>query len=74
MGFAHARANAKRLRARQLLRTVRHRIFDGRHHGQWNDVWDSFNKRRTAKNGPAANQDAGELTSDMFSAAGIAAE
>jgi len=42
--------------------------------GQWNDVWDSFDKRQTAKKGaPAANEDAGSV-GDMFSAAGVAAE
>jgi ribonucleoside-diphosphate reductase beta chain len=42
--------------------------------GQWNDVWDSFDKRQKAKIGrPAANEDAG-MSGDMFSAAGVAAE
>jgi ribonucleoside-diphosphate reductase beta chain len=43
--------------------------------GNWNDVWDGFDKRQKAKAGPAANEDlgAGEGT-DMFSAAGVAAE
>ena len=43
--------------------------------GQWNDVWDSFDKRQKAKVGrPAANEDAGQDSGDMFSAAGVAAE
>jgi ribonucleoside-diphosphate reductase beta chain len=43
--------------------------------GQWNDVWDSFDKRQKAKVGrPAANEDAGQESGDMFSAAGVAAE
>jgi ribonucleoside-diphosphate reductase beta chain len=40
--------------------------------GDWNDVWDSFDKRRNAKAGLIANEDAAE--GDMFSAAGLAAE
>ena len=41
--------------------------------GQWNDVWDSFDKRQTAKKGPAVvTQDL--ESGDMFSAAGVAAE
>ena len=35
--------------------------------GQWNDVWDSFDKRQKAKAGPAANEDAGgDGGADMF--------
>jgi len=42
--------------------------------GQWNDVWDSFDKRQKAKVvAPAANEDASTF-GDMFSAAGVAAE
>ncbi|MEH3104014.1 MAG: ribonucleotide-diphosphate reductase subunit beta [Sphingomonas phyllosphaerae] len=42
--------------------------------GQWNDVWDSFDKRQKAKVvTAAANEDPGE-TGDMFSRAGVAAE
>jgi ribonucleoside-diphosphate reductase beta chain len=41
--------------------------------GQWNDVWDSFDKRQTAKKGPAANEDLAD-GGDMFSLAGVAAE
>ena len=46
--------------------------------GNWNEVWDGFDKRQKAKAGKAANEDAaggdagGE--GDMFSKAGIAAE
>ena len=43
--------------------------------GQWNEVWDSFDKRQKAKVvKPAANEDAGEEGRDMFSRAGVAAE
>ncbi|MEP7006034.1 MAG: ribonucleotide-diphosphate reductase subunit beta, partial [Sphingomonas bacterium] len=44
--------------------------------GNWNEVWDGFDKRQKAKAGPAANEDAGsaEAGGDMFSAAGMAAE
>jgi ribonucleoside-diphosphate reductase beta chain len=42
--------------------------------GQWNDVWDSFDKRQTAKKGPVANEDLGSQSGDMFSLAGVAAE
>jgi ribonucleoside-diphosphate reductase beta chain len=44
--------------------------------GNWNEVWDGFDKRQKAKAGPAANEDAGagEGGGDMFSAAGVAAE
>ncbi|KAK0330396.1 hypothetical protein LTR94_033019, partial [Friedmanniomyces endolithicus] len=41
--------------------------------GQWNDVWDAFDKRRKAKGAKAANEDPAE-TGDMFSRAGVAAE
>jgi ribonucleoside-diphosphate reductase beta chain len=41
--------------------------------GQWNDVWDSFDKRQKAKIGRPANEDA-EASGDMFSQAGVAAE
>ena len=46
--------------------------------GQWNDVWDSFDRRKAAKAGaegaatPAANEDAGE--GGLFGHAGVAAE
>jgi ribonucleoside-diphosphate reductase beta chain len=41
--------------------------------GQWNDVWDAFDRRSKLKGGTAANADeAGDP--DMFKAAGIAAE
>ena len=41
--------------------------------GQWNDVWDSFDKRQTAKRGVpvVANEDA---SGGLFDAAGVAAE
>ena len=42
--------------------------------GQWNDVWDSFDKRQTARKGPAPANDAPEDEGDMFSRAGVAAE
>lgn len=42
--------------------------------GNWNDVWDSFDKRQKVKAVPAANEDAGEGEGDMFTQAGIAAE
>ena len=42
--------------------------------GQWNDVWDAFDKRQKAKVGKPANEDAGEQSGDMFSQAGVAAE
>ncbi|GAA4212556.1 ribonucleotide-diphosphate reductase subunit beta [Sphingomonas endophytica] len=42
--------------------------------GQWNDVWDSFDKRQKAKvSTAAANEDPVEMA-DMFSRAGLAAE
>ncbi|MGN6536574.1 MAG: ribonucleotide-diphosphate reductase subunit beta, partial [Mesorhizobium sp.] len=41
--------------------------------GNWNEVWDSFDKRQKAKAGPAANEEEGG-EGDMFSKAGIAAE
>jgi ribonucleoside-diphosphate reductase beta chain len=40
--------------------------------GQWNEVWDSFDKRQKAKVGAAANEDGGG--EDMFARAGVAAE
>jgi ribonucleoside-diphosphate reductase beta chain len=40
--------------------------------GQWNEVWDSFDKRRQAKTSTIANEDA--IEGDMFAKAGIAAE
>jgi ribonucleoside-diphosphate reductase beta chain len=42
--------------------------------GNWNEVWDSFDKRQKAKVVPAANEEAGDVGGDMFSKAGIAAE
>jgi ribonucleoside-diphosphate reductase beta chain len=43
--------------------------------GQWNDVWDSFDKRQKAKIIRPTEQDLGLLDSgDMFSRAGVAAE
>jgi ribonucleoside-diphosphate reductase beta chain len=44
--------------------------------GQWNDVWDSFDKRQKANAKPAANEDAGGdgESGDMFGEAGMAAE
>ncbi len=41
--------------------------------GNWNDVWDSFDKRQRAKAGPAAvaNEDGGN---DMFTQADVAVE
>ena len=41
--------------------------------GQWNDVWDSFDKRQKAKR-PAANEDVEDAGVDMFGQAGVAAE
>jgi ribonucleoside-diphosphate reductase beta chain len=44
--------------------------------GNWNEVWDGFDKRQKAKVGvgaAVANEDAGE-GGDMFSRAGVAAE
>jgi ribonucleoside-diphosphate reductase beta chain len=41
--------------------------------GNWNEVWDSFDKRRKAKAGPAANEEIGD-EGDMFARAGVAAE
>jgi len=40
--------------------------------GNWNEVWDAFDRRKAAKNGAAANED--EAGGDMFSRAGVAAE
>jgi ribonucleoside-diphosphate reductase beta chain len=40
--------------------------------GNWNEVWDAFDRRKAAKMGTAANEDASE--GDMFSRAGVAAE
>ena len=40
--------------------------------GQWNEVWDAFDRRKKLKGGEAANAD--EADPDMFKAAGIAAE
>jgi ribonucleoside-diphosphate reductase beta chain len=40
--------------------------------GQWNDVWDAFDRRQKIKGGDAANAD--DADPDMFKAAGIAAE
>ena len=46
--------------------------------GQWNDVWDAFNRRKAAKASleggatPAANEDAGD--GGLFGHAGVAAE
>jgi ribonucleoside-diphosphate reductase beta chain len=44
--------------------------------GNWNEVWDGFDKRQKAKGGKAANEDAGDAAGggDMFSQAGVAAE
>jgi ribonucleoside-diphosphate reductase beta chain len=41
--------------------------------GEWNQVWDSFDKRQKAKIGPAANE-GGDEGEDMFARAGVAAE
>ena len=41
--------------------------------GQWNDVWDAFDRRKVAGAVPVANEDAGGVA-DMFGHAGIAAE
>jgi ribonucleoside-diphosphate reductase beta chain len=42
--------------------------------GQWNDVWDAFDKRQKAKIiMPPANEDLSGM-GDMFSRAGVAAE
>ena len=38
--------------------------------GQWNDVWDAFDRRKTR----AVPANADEVDPDMFRAAGIAAE
>jgi ribonucleoside-diphosphate reductase beta chain len=41
--------------------------------GQWNDVWDSFDKRQKAKGSARpANEDVG--SAGLFDAAGVAAE
>jgi ribonucleoside-diphosphate reductase beta chain len=40
--------------------------------GQWNDVWDAFDKRKAAKAVPAANEDIVE--GGLFGHAGVAAE
>jgi ribonucleoside-diphosphate reductase beta chain len=47
--------------------------------GDWNTVWDSFDRRQKARldaaaNDAAAGSDAGDEGPDMFSAAGVAAE
>ena len=46
--------------------------------GNWNDVWSSFDSRRKAKTGEAANEGAAEVEAgepDMFGEAGsVAAE
>jgi ribonucleoside-diphosphate reductase beta chain len=45
--------------------------------GDWNTVWDSFDRRQKAKSEAAANDGAGDAKSDgpdMFEAAGVAAE
>jgi ribonucleoside-diphosphate reductase beta chain len=41
--------------------------------GQWNEVWDAFDRRKKLKAGDAANADEAS-DPDMFKAAGIAAE
>ena len=41
--------------------------------GNWNEVWDSFDKRQKAKAGTPANEEE-DGDGDMFSKAGIAAE
>ena len=41
--------------------------------GQWNDVWDAFDRRKVAGAVPVANEDAAGVP-DMFGHAGIAAE
>ena len=41
--------------------------------GQWNDVWDAFDRRKVAGSVPVANEDAAGVP-DMFGHAGIAAE
>jgi len=41
--------------------------------GNWNEVWDSFDRRKAAKTTPVANEDTGE-EADMFARAGVAAE
>jgi ribonucleoside-diphosphate reductase beta chain len=40
--------------------------------GQWNDVWDAFDRRQTVKGVDVANTD--DTDPDMFKSAGIAAE
>jgi ribonucleoside-diphosphate reductase beta chain len=41
--------------------------------GNWNEVWDSFDKRQKVRVAPVANEDAG-IGDDMFARAGLAAE
>jgi ribonucleoside-diphosphate reductase beta chain len=42
--------------------------------GNWNEVWESFDKRQKAKGGATAANEEDEGDGDMFSKAGIAAE
>jgi ribonucleoside-diphosphate reductase beta chain len=46
--------------------------------GNWNEVWDNFDRRQKAKakaaNDPATGEASGDGDGDMFSAAGVAAE
>jgi ribonucleoside-diphosphate reductase beta chain len=44
--------------------------------GNWNEVWDNFDRRMKAKaaNDPSSEASAKEEGGDMFSAAGVAAE
>jgi ribonucleoside-diphosphate reductase beta chain len=43
--------------------------------GNWNEVWDNFDRRMKAKADAAANDGVdGESDPDMFTAAGVAAE
>lgn len=74
---------ATRLPLAPLLNGVEHANFfeqrateysKGATRGNWNEVWDSFDKRQKVKAAPAANEDAGDGEGDMFSRAGIAAE
>jgi len=43
--------------------------------GTWNDVWDSFDRRKSAKPNNDVVQEVAEVPeADMFAAAGVAAE
>ena len=42
--------------------------------GNWNEVWDAFDRRQKAKGEAANDGPAGDEGPDMFAAAGVAAE